>query len=133
MATRELEWKEQSAEEWKSPLRKLTRFFVGSRDRWKAKYRALKYECKLLGKSGAGRREEPREVAAGRPTGPRATTPVAARAGGVQKIRGRLSQPHPPQARCFSRTSWRWPRPTPGPNFGGPSTGTPGIIRTAWG
>jgi len=49
MATRELEWKEQPAEEWKSPLRKLTRFFVGSRDRWKAKYRALKDKCKLLG------------------------------------------------------------------------------------
>jgi len=49
MATREPELKEQPAPEWKSPLRKLTQFFLGSRDRWKAKYRALKDECKLLG------------------------------------------------------------------------------------
>ena len=49
MTTMELELNEQSAWEWKSPLRKLTRFFLDSRDRWKAKYTALKQQCKLLG------------------------------------------------------------------------------------
>ena len=33
---------------WKSPLRKLARFFGRSRDRWKAKYAALKKSFKLL-------------------------------------------------------------------------------------
>ena len=33
---------------WKSPLRKLARFFGSSRDRWKAKYAALKKSYKLL-------------------------------------------------------------------------------------
>ena len=47
MSTMELNG--QPAVEWKSPLRKLTRFFLGSRDQWKAKYRALRQKCKLLG------------------------------------------------------------------------------------
>ena len=33
----------------KSPLRKLVRFFQRSRDRWKAKYRALQDKYKLMG------------------------------------------------------------------------------------
>ena len=35
--------------EWKSPSRKLVRFFNKSRDLWKAKYVELKTECKLMG------------------------------------------------------------------------------------
>lgn len=38
-----------SVQWWKSPVRKLVRFFQRSRDGWKAKYRALKGKCKLLG------------------------------------------------------------------------------------
>ena len=34
---------------WKSPYRKLVRFFKESRDRWKAKYLELKADCKLMG------------------------------------------------------------------------------------
>lgn len=34
---------------WKSPLRKLVRFFQRSRNRWKAKYAAKKQECKRWG------------------------------------------------------------------------------------
>lgn len=34
---------------WKSPIRKLARFFGRSRDRWKAKYATLKKSYKLLG------------------------------------------------------------------------------------
>jgi hypothetical protein len=49
MTTMELELPEQSSEEWKSPLRKLARFFLGSRDRWKSKYVAIKKRCKELG------------------------------------------------------------------------------------
>ena len=45
----ELELPEQSSDEWRSPLRKLTRFFLGSRDRWKSKYMAIKKRCKELG------------------------------------------------------------------------------------
>jgi septal ring factor EnvC (AmiA/AmiB activator) len=36
----------QTEPEWKSPLRKLTRFFERSRDRWKAKHQELKRERK---------------------------------------------------------------------------------------
>ena len=39
----------QSGPEWKSPLRKLARFFNRSRDGWKAKYFAKKEQCKLMG------------------------------------------------------------------------------------
>jgi hypothetical protein len=34
---------------WKSPYRKLVRFFERSRDRWKAKYLELRKEFKLMG------------------------------------------------------------------------------------
>lgn len=40
---------DQSAWNWRSPLRKLVRFFRRSRDAWKAKYMAKKRECKLMG------------------------------------------------------------------------------------
>jgi hypothetical protein len=43
------ETKAPAARDWKSPLRKVARFFQRSRDRWKAKYLAKKQECKLLG------------------------------------------------------------------------------------
>lgn len=49
MTTMELELNERPSSEWKSPLRKLTRFFLGSRDRWKSKYSALKQSYKRLG------------------------------------------------------------------------------------
>lgn len=44
----ELELDEQPKADWKSPLRKLVRFFQRSRDRWKDKYVAKKHQCKLL-------------------------------------------------------------------------------------
>ena len=44
-----MEAMERSTEDLKSPLRKLVRFFQRSRNRWKAKYRALKDECRLMG------------------------------------------------------------------------------------
>jgi hypothetical protein len=34
---------------WKSPVRKLVKFFQRSRNGWKAKYAAKKQECKLMG------------------------------------------------------------------------------------
>ena len=34
--------------EYKSPSRKLVKFFEKSRDNWKAKYRQLKYKMKLM-------------------------------------------------------------------------------------
>jgi len=34
--------------EYKSPSRKLVKFFEKSRDNWKAKYRELKYKMKLM-------------------------------------------------------------------------------------
>jgi chromosome segregation ATPase len=34
--------------EYKSPVRKLVRFFVGSRDGWKTKYAKAKKKCKRL-------------------------------------------------------------------------------------
>lgn len=36
------------AREFKSPLRKLTRFFELSRDKWKAKHQAVKQRCQQL-------------------------------------------------------------------------------------
>ena len=36
------------AHEFKSPLRKLVRFFEKSRDAWKEKYRKVKQECRKL-------------------------------------------------------------------------------------
>ena len=39
---------ESSATEWKSPIRKLVRFFKGSRDKWKAKFQVLRRKCKRL-------------------------------------------------------------------------------------
>ena len=33
---------------YKSPLRKLVKFFEKSRDNWKAKYQELKYKMKLM-------------------------------------------------------------------------------------
>ena len=44
-----LDMMEQAARELKSPLPKLVQFFQRSRNGWKAKYRALKDECRLLG------------------------------------------------------------------------------------
>jgi hypothetical protein len=49
MATVESEVDVESGLDWKSPLRKLVRFFQRSRNRWKSKYAAKKHECKLLG------------------------------------------------------------------------------------
>jgi chromosome segregation ATPase len=49
MATVETEVGVESGSDWKSPLRKLVRFFQRSRNRWKAKYAAKKQECKRLG------------------------------------------------------------------------------------
>ena len=49
MTTTELELNELPCLEWKSPLRKLSRFFRSSRDRWKLKYSMLKQSNKLLG------------------------------------------------------------------------------------
>jgi len=49
MATVETEATGRSDPNWKSPLRKLLRFFQQSRDRWKAKYAAKQQQCKLLG------------------------------------------------------------------------------------
>ena len=49
MATLELEAKDESELNWKSPLRKLVKFFQRSRNRWKTKYVAKKQECKRRG------------------------------------------------------------------------------------
>ena len=49
MAIEGMETRHPSAERWKSPLRKLARFFRASRDRWKAKYMEMKNERKLMG------------------------------------------------------------------------------------
>ncbi len=49
MATVEMEVGSQSGPSWKSPLRKLVRFFERSRDRWKEKYFAKKEQYKLMG------------------------------------------------------------------------------------
>jgi len=49
MATVEMEVGSESGFNWKSPLRKLVRFFQRSRDRWKAKYFAKKEQYKLMG------------------------------------------------------------------------------------
>ena len=49
MATEEMEVECESGPEWKSPVRKLARFFRRSRDRWKAKYFARREQCKLMG------------------------------------------------------------------------------------
>jgi len=38
-----------SGSSWKSPFRKLVKFFERSRDRWKAKYFAKKEQYKLMG------------------------------------------------------------------------------------
>lgn len=49
MPTVEMEVTDQSGPIWRSPVRKLVRFFHRSRDRWKAKYAAKKHACKLMG------------------------------------------------------------------------------------
>jgi chromosome segregation ATPase len=49
MATVEMEVGDQSGTNWRSPLRKLVKFFARSRDRWKAKYLAKKEEYKRMG------------------------------------------------------------------------------------
>jgi uncharacterized protein YukE len=46
---RAMEAMEQSVQKLKSPLRKLLRVFDRSRNGWKGKYRAVKYECRLMG------------------------------------------------------------------------------------
>lgn len=43
-----LGFKESNNKEYKSPSRKLTKFFEKSRDKWKAKYQKVKYELKLV-------------------------------------------------------------------------------------
>jgi hypothetical protein len=45
----ETDFGDQSGPNWKSPIRKLARFFKRSRDRWKAKYAAKKQQYKLMG------------------------------------------------------------------------------------
>ncbi len=46
----ELEPTEQSSpDEFRSPVKKLTKFFRRSRDGWKRKARTAKQQCKLLG------------------------------------------------------------------------------------
>ena len=45
--------------EFRSPQRKLVRFFQKSRDNWKRKCQEAKQRCKLLSKSSASCREEP--------------------------------------------------------------------------
>lgn len=40
---------DRSTQVWKSPLRKLLRFFKTSRDQWKTKYLDLKKEFRLMG------------------------------------------------------------------------------------
>lgn len=50
MATVEMEQMGRpSGLNWKSPLRKLVKFFERSRNGWKEKYAAKKQECKLMG------------------------------------------------------------------------------------
>ena len=49
MAIEEMEVQCQSGPDWRSPLRKLARFFQRSRDRWKAKYFAKRDQYKLMG------------------------------------------------------------------------------------
>ena len=48
MATVEMEVGSQAEPTWKTPIRKLVRFFKRSRDRWKAKYFARKEQCKRM-------------------------------------------------------------------------------------
>jgi chromosome segregation ATPase len=48
MGTVETDIDDQLETIWKSPLRKLVRFFRRSRDRWKAKYAAKKQQYKLM-------------------------------------------------------------------------------------
>ena len=48
MATTEIEIGNTAGSIWKSPLRKLMRFFQESRDRWKAKYAVKSRQCKLM-------------------------------------------------------------------------------------
>ena len=48
MATMEMDVDDQLEPTWKSPLRKLVRFFQRSRDQWKAKYAAKKQQYKLM-------------------------------------------------------------------------------------
>ena len=48
MATLVMDVEDRSKANWKSPLRKLVRFFQRSRDRWKAKYAAKKQQYKLM-------------------------------------------------------------------------------------
>jgi chromosome segregation ATPase len=47
MASVARELMEQTERGFKSPLRKLTRFFESSRDKWKAKYSKLRKEYRL--------------------------------------------------------------------------------------
>ena len=54
---------EPETSEYRSPQRKLVRFFERSRDQWKRKCMDAKQRCKLLSKPSAGRREEPSAVA----------------------------------------------------------------------
>ena len=126
MATEEMEVECESGPEWKSPVRKLARFFRRSRDRWKAKYFARREQCKLMGnqaraveKSRAQWREAAKQGAGAGP-------PVTAGTGAVQKI------PHLSP----------WPRPLPvvwslcltrRPNSRRPSTNASRTILTAWG
>ena len=49
MATVDMDAKDCSWRDWKSPLRKLVRFFRRSRNGWRAKYAAKKEQCKLMG------------------------------------------------------------------------------------
>ncbi len=49
MATVEVEKTAGCETNWKSPLPKLVRFFRRSRNGWKAKYRAMKQQHKLMG------------------------------------------------------------------------------------
>ena len=48
MAGVELNVDDRSEPNWKSPLRKLVRFFQRSRDQWKAKYVAKKQQYKAM-------------------------------------------------------------------------------------
>jgi chromosome segregation ATPase len=48
MATVEMKVDDQSETIWKSPLKKLVRFFQRSRDQWKTKYAAKKQQYKRM-------------------------------------------------------------------------------------
>ncbi len=45
----EIKVTDECGRDWKSPLRKLVRFFEHSRNQWKTKYAAKRNECKLMG------------------------------------------------------------------------------------